>query len=738
MENQFFMTAILKGQFNPNFGDPTTPTSSLTLGNPSTSPNMLHAHLLALPNEILFQIVAYLIHDDLENFSSSCKRTEHVSAEAMTLHLERKYQYACAETFNTALSNHPFKNKAELSGEKDNVTFRIIKDALENEGILGGYVRKLTLRDNRLSDEGMEVLRSMILSRGPRSICHPAIGAECECLGCLWYSRTYNDILLLACTRLKSLELLSQSADATVYGLMGIHNRHSPTVRSQPKALESLQHVSLGRPNPKGKRDERNAVAWDHVYPFARLPSIHSIRVYNLLDKPTERHPLLLTSGITSLAKLEMFNSLITADGLTLFLEPSTPNSLTHFQYEVNPGPDHKMCQYDWDPRSIVRVLRQHTLQSLTHLTIVGSPHNNIMGQRRCGGFIGPLVQFTQLQHVQLECYMLIFKRRYNGKPILSADEADDDYWGKLPTQPILELFPPSLETLKIIRRGQADVQIERMLKGLDVVCPTLPRLREVVGEDKYSLAAPSQPRPANFYGDKRPPYLRKRVAEPLPPSQVFTLERYLKILVSLMTSVTAEKNDDTPTKQLYQSTPLPAGSRCVRVLDVQPAMFTSDRLFGNLRVIDLDATPSPSFAALSYVWGAMQDATPTSTITCGPGDVVLQLTNNCYEALINLRAIYQPLTIWVDAICIDQEEDAEKNHQLPLMGEIYGRAIATYIWFGPSNESCDRAMTCLSTDETMESGLGYIPKALELHKSWIAVALQLIRLKMQDVQKRT
>lgn len=172
------------------------------------------------------------------------------------------------------------------------------------------------------------------------------------------------------------------------------------------------------------------------------------------------------------------------------------------------------------------------------------------------------------------------------------------------------------------------------------------------------------------------------------------------------MASETAQCTGLTAAETLYRSLPLPAGSRCIRVLDVQPpsvAHPNGHHLVGKLRVVNLDASPSPSFAALSYVWGAIEDAAPTSTISCAPTDATLQLTNNCYEALINLRAIYQSLTIWIDAICIDQDNGAEKNYQLPLMGEIYARATATYIWFGLSNVSSSRAMTCLSTVGLLE-----------------------------------
>jgi hypothetical protein len=160
----------------------------------------------------------------------------------------------------------------------------------------------------------------------------------------------------------------------------------------------------------------------------------------------------------------------------------------------------------------------------------------------------------------------------------------------------------------------------------------------------------------------------------------------------------------------LYELVPLSAGSRCIRVLDVHPPSALAPNggdLAGELRVVDLDATPIPEFTALSYVWGSMKDAAPSSTITCCTTPTMLQLTDSCFEALKHLRDVKRPLVIWVDAICINQGDDAEKTHQLPLIGQIYELASATYIWLGPHDESSSKAMLCLSTIGLLEHYFG-------------------------------
>ncbi|KAH8749285.1 heterokaryon incompatibility protein-domain-containing protein [Hyaloscypha finlandica] len=51
---------------------------------------------------------------------------------------------------------------------------------------------------------------------------------------------------------------------------------------------------------------------------------------------------------------------------------------------------------------------------------------------------------------------------------------------------------------------------------------------------------------------------------------------------------------------------------------------------------------------------------------------------------------------LWVDAICIDQEDDDEENHQLPKMPDIYRRAWNVTIWIGVGREQGDCALDFL------------------------------------------
>ncbi|KAF2441122.1 HET-domain-containing protein [Karstenula rhodostoma CBS 690.94] len=143
----------------------------------------------------------------------------------------------------------------------------------------------------------------------------------------------------------------------------------------------------------------------------------------------------------------------------------------------------------------------------------------------------------------------------------------------------------------------------------------------------------------------------------------------------------------------LYQSLHLPPDTKCIRLLHVH-APTGAEGLDGpihcDLTVEDIDSRP---YVALSYVWGVMSSR--PKTIDCR--GVGLPVTSNCLSALQRLRAKLGSFTIWVDAVCICQNDDQEKAGQIPLMKDIYMSATTTYIWLGEGSPEKDRAMSYLS-----------------------------------------
>ena len=93
-------------------------------------------------------------------------------------------------------------------------------------------------------------------------------------------------------------------------------------------------------------------------------------------------------------------------------------------------------------------------------------------------------------------------------------------------------------------------------------------------------------------------------------------------------------------------------------------------------------------YDALSYAWG---DSGKPQSISVGEYD--LPVTKKLHEALLHLRYRSIERIMWIDAVCIDQENQQEKMKQIWLMGKIYAQANRVVVWLGEATVDSDRAL---------------------------------------------
>lgn len=134
-----------------------------------------------------------------------------------------------------------------------------------------------------------------------------------------------------------------------------------------------------------------------------------------------------------------------------------------------------------------------------------------------------------------------------------------------------------------------------------------------------------------------------------------------------------------------YALTPISTRPRNIRLLHVHAALHHADQqdeqtIRGSLVEADLDARPH--YVALSYVWGE-QSLKPKALVI---DDNIFNVTENCYAALWHLRHLLGPFSIWIDAICINQDDEVEKVAQISLMDVIFRQAEQVYAWLGPND----------------------------------------------------
>ncbi|KAM0284974.1 hypothetical protein ACHAQH_001663 [Verticillium albo-atrum] len=118
-------------------------------------------------------------------------------------------------------------------------------------------------------------------------------------------------------------------------------------------------------------------------------------------------------------------------------------------------------------------------------------------------------------------------------------------------------------------------------------------------------------------------------------------------------------------------------------------------------------------------------DPTPSSTIYVNGGPI--SVAPNLHQALLRLRQSGNTgVWLWIDAICISQEDDQEKNWQVVQMGDIFGGAALVYIWLGPSSDGSDMVLQMaqrVGPGRTPGDGSLRSPESLEAIESLLSRA---------------
>jgi hypothetical protein len=166
----------------------------------------------------------------------------------------------------------------------------------------------------------------------------------------------------------------------------------------------------------------------------------------------------------------------------------------------------------------------------------------------------------------------------------------------------------------------------------------------------------------------------------------------------------------------VYDQIPNDSTTRQIRLLDLEPGKFGTE-LKGTLRSTHLPPTArhyrraawdgtstikgwqdlwdgpldvaspylvslelgTPNYEALSYTWGARRK----QRVIRLNGKYTLPVTDNLYDAVQRIRSRADLRTVWVDALCINRSDVAERGHQVKFMGDIYASATTVIVWLG-------------------------------------------------------
>ena len=116
-------------------------------------------------------------------------------------------------------------------------------------------------------------------------------------------------------------------------------------------------------------------------------------------------------------------------------------------------------------------------------------------------------------------------------------------------------------------------------------------------------------------------------------------------------------------------------------------------------RLEEAALSKKPTYHALSYVWHWRPQAEGGGDGGGGAKTIYLngravEVTANLADFIDTITQIWTPVpAFWVDAICINQTDNAEKSNQVRMMGEIYQHATRIITWLGKHDEG---SRTCI------------------------------------------
>jgi Heterokaryon incompatibility protein (HET) len=118
------------------------------------------------------------------------------------------------------------------------------------------------------------------------------------------------------------------------------------------------------------------------------------------------------------------------------------------------------------------------------------------------------------------------------------------------------------------------------------------------------------------------------------------------------------------------------------RLLSIQPGTNTS---LIKVIISTHRLSKAPEYEALSYVWGPPSLGGEPNLILVN--DSPFEVTPNLLKALSGLRSESNVRLVWIDAICINQEDLEERSQQVQLMKQIYENATRTVVFLGEASE---------------------------------------------------
>ncbi|CAG8961592.1 hypothetical protein HYFRA_00006126 [Hymenoscyphus fraxineus] len=162
---------------------------------------------------------------------------------------------------------------------------------------------------------------------------------------------------------------------------------------------------------------------------------------------------------------------------------------------------------------------------------------------------------------------------------------------------------------------------------------------------------------------------------------------------------------------QNFVHRPLNQNTDEIRLLNILPSEDPTSAI--ECQILHVRLSQKPLYEALSYTWGDEDESQHLLIRGEKYG-----LRENLWSAIKQLRLERTTRCLWIDAICINQTDTAERNHQVDQMSLIFSQAARVVVWLGQSTEAIDDTLSFIA-QVNEGSEFGDYPKQYFLDHWW-------------------
>ncbi|KAE8446244.1 hypothetical protein EG329_012330 [Mollisiaceae sp. DMI_Dod_QoI] len=150
-----------------------------------------------------------------------------------------------------------------------------------------------------------------------------------------------------------------------------------------------------------------------------------------------------------------------------------------------------------------------------------------------------------------------------------------------------------------------------------------------------------------------------------------------------------------------YHYSSLSQGPGRIRLLRLLPSESIETEIQCELLEYNLQKSSYGAhlYEALSYTWGDSEKPRSISV-----NKQTLAITENLHAVLLRLRDHSFERILWIDAVCINQQDLKEQGQQVQLMARIYSQAARVLVWLGETAGNSDTALEGIRVAAESES----------------------------------